>query len=88
MIDSHCHVDDEAFQADRAEVVAGAQAAGISHLLAIGSGDGPPDLEAGIRLAEQYPIFYATVGVHPHKASAATAETSAACPCDEIEEAR
>ena len=75
MIDSHCHVDDEAFQADRAEVVAGAQAAGISHLLAIGSGDGPPDLEAGIRLAEQYPMFYATVGVHPHKASAATAET-------------
>lgn len=80
MIDSHCHVDDDAFAADRASVVARAHAAGVTHLLAIGSGDGPPDLEAGIRLAEQFPGFSATVGVHPHKASAVTAETFSRLP--------
>lgn len=80
MIDSHCHVDDGAFDADRPEVMARARAAGVTHLLAIGSGDGPPDLEAGIRLAEQHPEFFATVGVHPHKASAVTAETFSRLP--------
>lgn len=74
MIDSHCHVDDEAFAADRGEVIRRAGEAGVSHMLAIGSGDGPPDLEAGIRLADQYDSFYATVGVHPHKASTVTDE--------------
>jgi TatD DNase family protein len=80
VIDSLCHVDDNAFDADRRDVVARAVAAGVTHLLAIGSGEGPPDLEAGIRLAEQYPEFYATVGVHPHKADAADAETFSRLP--------
>src|SRR5579862_3729460 len=44
-------------------------------MVAIGSGDGPPDLEAGVRLADRYPFIYATIGVHPHDASKATPET-------------
>lgn len=35
-------------------------------MLAIGTGNGPPDLEAAIRLADAYPFIYATVGVHPN----------------------
>src|ERR1700691_1784549 len=46
-------------------------------MMAIGTGDGPPDLEAGIRLADRYPFIYATVAVHPHEASKATDETFA-----------
>ena len=46
-------------------------------MVAIGTGDGPPDLEAGIRLAARYSFIYATVGVHPHDASKATPETFA-----------
>ena len=80
MIDSHCHVDDGDFDADRAEVISRAHEAGVTHLLAIGSGDGPPDLEAGIRLAERNSGFFATVGVHPHKASAVTAEILSRLP--------
>ena len=41
-------------------------------MIAVGTGDGPPDLEAGIRLAERYPSMYATVGIHPHDASKPT----------------
>ncbi len=77
LADSHCHLDDAAFDADREEAVERALAAGVSVMLAIGTGKGPPDLEAGIRLAERYPFLYATVGVHPHDAAKATEETFA-----------
>jgi TatD DNase family protein len=69
LIDSHCHLDSTEFDADRAEVIERALAAGVEHMLAIGTGNGPPDLEAGIRLADKYPAFFATVGIHPHDAS-------------------
>ncbi len=75
LVDSHCHLDDPKFDLDREETIARARAAGVETLMAIGTGQGPPDLEAGIRLADQYPFIYATVGVHPHDASKATAET-------------
>jgi len=75
LIDSHCHLDNEQFDADREAVIERAFAAGVEHMLAIGSGDGPPDLEAGIRIAEKYPAIYASIGVHPHDASKATAES-------------
>ena len=75
MIDSHCHLDSKQFDEDREAVIERAIAAGVDTMVAIGTGDGPPDLEAGIRLAEKYPAFYATVGVHPHDAAKATEET-------------
>jgi TatD DNase family protein len=75
VIDSHCHLDGPKFAADRDETIARARAAGVEAMLAIGSGDGPPDLEAAIRLADRYPFIRATVGVHPHDASKATPET-------------
>ena len=75
LVDSHCHLDGKAFDADREAAIERARAAGVDVLVAVGSGDGPPDLEAGIRLAEAYPFIYATVGVHPHDAAKATAET-------------
>src|ERR1700726_106281 len=40
-------------------------------MMAIGTGNGPPDLEAGVRLADRHPAFYATVGIHPHDAAKA-----------------
>jgi TatD DNase family protein len=71
MIDSHCHLDSAEFNEDRDVVIERAIAAGVEHMLAIGTGDGPPDLEAGLRLAEKYPAFFATVGIHPHDAAKA-----------------
>ncbi len=74
-IDSHCHLDDKQFDADREAVIERAHAAGVETMLAVGTGNGPPDLEAGIRLADGHPQMYASVGVHPHDASKAAPET-------------
>lgn len=75
LIDSHCHLDSDQFDSDREAVIQRALDAGVEHMVAIGTGNGPPDLEAGIRLAGQYEAFYATIAVHPHDASKATPET-------------
>lgn len=68
LVDSHCHLDDEQFDADREAVMERARAVGVEYLLAIGTGNGPPDLEAALRLALRYPFVYATAGVHPNDA--------------------
>jgi TatD DNase family protein len=75
LVDSHCHLDHSRFSEDRDAVIARARAAGVERMLAIGTGDGPHDLEAGIRLAEKHTFMLATIGVHPHEASKATVET-------------
>lgn len=77
LIDSHCHLDDKQFDADRDAVIRRAREAGVTTMIAIGTGDGPPDLEAGVRLAGQYDCMYATVGVHPHNAAQAEPDTAA-----------
>ena len=78
LTDSHCHLDDKQFDPDRSEVIARAREAGVERMMSIGTGSGPPDLEAALRLARQHDFIYATVGVHPHDASKATPETLAA----------
>ncbi len=77
LVDSHCHLDDTKFDADREQAIERALAAGVTRLLAIGTGNGPPDLEAALRLAARFPFIYATIGVHPHDASKAGDETFA-----------
>lgn len=67
-VDSHCHLDDQQFAKDLPETIERAREAGIKYMLTIGTGEGPPDLEAAVRLAEAYPFIYATVGVHPNDA--------------------
>ncbi len=37
-------------------------------MVAIGNGDGPENVDCGIRLAEEYDFIYATLGIHPHEA--------------------
>jgi TatD DNase family protein len=75
LVDSHCHLDDAQFDADRDAAIERARAAGVETMLAVGTGGGPPDLEAGIRLADTHAFMCASVGVHPHDASKAAPET-------------
>ena len=68
-VDSHCHIDGEAFDADREEVVKRAKAAGVAAMLTIGTGN-PHDgeIERAVKIAEKYENVFAAVGVHPHDA--------------------
>jgi TatD DNase family protein len=75
LVDSHCHLDDPQFDLDREAAIGRALEAGVGTMLAVGTGEGPPDLESGIRVAEPYAFMWATVGVHPHDARKVTPET-------------
>ena len=69
LIDSHCHIDGEQFDADRDEVVERAREAGVAAMLNIGTGDPhSDDLRRAVAVAEKYDNVYASVGVHPHDA--------------------
>jgi TatD DNase family protein len=75
IIDSHAHLEFAQFDEDREAMLERARAAGVQTLLAIGSGTGPLErLDAAIPFAEQHDWIYATVGIHPHDASAAIDE--------------
>jgi TatD DNase family protein len=67
--DSHAHLDDARFAADRAAVIQRAWDAGVRRILTIGNGTGPEDMGCGIPFADAYEWIYTTVGVHPHDAS-------------------
>ena len=69
LIDSHCHIDGEAFDADRDEVVQRACEAGVMAMLCVGTGDpGSDDFRKAVAVAEKYDNVFASVGVHPHDA--------------------
>jgi len=62
-IDSHCHLDFPEFQSRLPEVLANMHAAKVSHALCV-SVD-LPDFPNVLRLAQDHPHLYASVGVHP-----------------------
>ena len=70
-VDSHAHLEGPRFDSDRDEVIARAQQAGISKVLAVGTGDGPGTLDCAVKLAARHNSVYATVGLHPHEAKLA-----------------
>lgn len=72
LIDSHAHIDFPQFAEDREAMLERAHAAGVTTLLAIGTGPGPEKLDSALPFAEQHDWIYATIGVHPHEAKEVT----------------
>lgn len=72
LIDSHAHIDFPQFADDRDAMLERARAAGVTTLLAIGTGPGPEKLDSALPFAEQHDWIYATVGIHPHEAKEVT----------------
>ena len=65
LIDTHSHLDDTRYDADREAVIARARETGVETMVTIGC-----DLtssRSAVALAEHYPFIYASVGVHPHE---------------------
>ncbi|MBU0619325.1 TatD family hydrolase [Patescibacteria group bacterium] len=66
LIDTHCHLNFQAFEPDLEAVIKRAQTAGVTKIIIPGS-----DLtnsQKAIELAEKYAGIYAAVGIHPHHA--------------------
>jgi len=72
LIDSHCHLEVDAFADDREAVIARAIAAGVGTMITIGASGPMQANRSAVALAAQHPEIFATVGVHPHDASRAT----------------
>ena len=72
IFDSHAHYDQKRFDADRAEVIAALPAAGVTRVL--NAACDLPSTHEGIALAEAYPFFWCSAGVHPHEAEDAPAD--------------
>lgn len=63
MIDTHCHLNFDAFDADRDQVVSAARSAGVAQIV-VPAVD-LDSCEAVIHLAHHYDGVYAAVGIHP-----------------------
>jgi TatD DNase family protein len=66
LIDSHAHLDDKRFDADRVMLINSLKENGVGLVLNIGA-----DIKtsrASVDLAKKYDNIYAVVGVHPHSA--------------------
>ncbi|MDP8222002.1 MAG: YchF/TatD family DNA exonuclease [Candidatus Lernaella stagnicola] len=80
LIDTHCHLDWDSFQADLPDVIARAHEAGVQRLLTIGT-----DVQTSrraVEIAHQYDAVYAAVGIHPHDAK--TADDAALAAIEEL----
>jgi TatD DNase family protein len=73
-VDSHCHLDS---YDNLPQVLANAESAQITTLLAIGIGEGPAEMHHALDLAHAYPQIFATAGIHPQEAHQAGDEALA-----------
>lgn len=64
LIDTHCHLNFDAYDDDREQVLASAAAAGVKQI--INPGIDPASNEAAVRLTQQFPAIFAAVGIHPN----------------------
>ncbi len=66
LFDSHCHLDDARFDADRDGLIAGLPGRGIFACLSCGSD--AASSRASLALARRWPFIWAAAGIHPHEA--------------------
>jgi TatD DNase family protein len=67
LVDTHCHLGDPAYDADRAEVLQRAWEAGVGHVVVVG--ESRSSAERAIALAGSDRRLSASAGVHPHDAA-------------------
>ena len=78
LFDTHCHIADEAFDADREAAIDRFRAAGVLRALVVADPcEETPNQQAVFDLAARHDFLYAAAGVHPHNASRYTAEIEA-----------
>jgi TatD DNase family protein len=78
VIDSHCHLADEAFAGDLEEVIRRAKEAGIESALVILEAGNATEAAHGVRVAQLWPDVRFAIGIHPHQAHQFAADPEAA----------
>ncbi len=73
LIDAHAHLDDSRFDRDRGHIIQKCIDEGM--VCIINGGTNISTSIKSISLAKEYPIIYATIGIHPHEAKAADDNT-------------
>ena len=63
IFDTHAHYNSKQYEDDRDQVLRGLKEAGVEKVVNIAAEWG--SLEATIKLTEEYPFVYGTVGIHP-----------------------
>jgi TatD DNase family protein len=76
LIDTHCHLDDSAFEHDLPSVLETAKAASVGHFINIGYE--PASWERSLALAAQYPFISYALGMHPNSAELWSSESKTA----------
>jgi len=66
LVDSHCHLDFPELAVDVDDVVTRARAAGVGHMLTIGTKI--TKFDGVLAMAERFPNVSCSVGIHPHEA--------------------
>jgi len=69
IIDTHCHLDFDHFNADRDLVIERARKEGVEYIINVGSD--PDGSKKSAELARKFDNIFATAGIHPHHAAEA-----------------
>lgn len=73
LFDTHAHLDDRKYDADREQMLERAQEAGVERIVNVGYD--LPSSRRSLALAEKYDFIYSAVGIHPHDAATVDQET-------------
>ncbi len=73
IFDSHCHIDDTAFNSDLDQVIKNARNAEVTRMMI--AGINKKSVKQAIKIAEKYDDIYVAVGVHPHDAKKCSDKT-------------
>lgn len=72
LIDTHMHLTVAQYRDQEAAIVDRAQAAGVQAMICVGTEEERGDSMASVAMAQRFENVYATLGAHPHSASAVT----------------
>jgi len=75
LVDTHCHLDMNAYQSDLAQVLRQAAVRGVGRIITVGIDQASS--RRAVALTEKYPGVSATVGIHPHNLGECSEESLA-----------
>ncbi len=67
LVDTHCHIHFPDYELDESEVIARAEAAGVTRMICVGCR--LTDSRGAVEIARRHQNIWASIGLHPHEGS-------------------